>query len=69
MFWFEAHTEPDWVTCIAYELAGRPTPIRVVTGKVKARTRWGARRLIKKLYRSSLLAIPYVGKKPPEGRQ
>ena len=69
MFWFEAHTLPHVFVQLAHECAGKPVPIQVVTGKVKAWTRWGARRLIRKRYGRTLLTIPYVGTEPPEGRR
>ena len=64
MFWFKIHTLPHWAVQIACEAAGEPTPVQTVTGTVKTRTRWGARRVLRKVY-GKLAEIEYVGRERP----
>lgn len=42
---------------LAAEMYGVPQPVYVTTGKVRAWTRWGARRWIAKRFRSRLIEI------------
>ena len=65
MFWFRIYILPEWPIQIAHEMAGKEVPLTIVTGKLKTRTKWGARRVLKKVYRSNLVDIDYVGKDEP----
>lgn len=49
MYSFEMRRTLGGFEGLVYEITGRPLPIVRVTGKVKTWTRWGARRLIKRL--------------------
>lgn len=63
-FWFRVHTLPHWAIQIAHEAAGKPIPLDTVTGRVKTRTKWGARRVLRKVY-GPLSEIEYVGRERP----
>ena len=66
MIWFHfsaRHHRRDFVEAIACEMFGTPRTILRTSGKVRAWTRWGARRHIRRLLGSHLLEIVDVSRK------
>ncbi len=58
------HAPRNPIERMALETVGR-TRIYRTTGKVRARTRWGARRLIRKLFKHVLIEIVSIEEAKP----